>query len=95
MWKPCISRYATIEICSYDSDFLNRSQTCKGLRNQVIGLTDAFSFPDFILKAPIGKYDGNIYPAYFETVLQGANSIGKPPYHDQYIKPLTERVAPN
>lgn len=36
-------------------------QECKSLRKQVIGLTDAWGYPDFILKAPIGKYDGNIY----------------------------------
>lgn len=27
----------------------------------MIGLTDAFNFPDFALKSPIGKYDGQIY----------------------------------
>lgn len=34
---------------------------CLSLRKQVIGLTDGFGFPDFILKAPIGRYDGDIY----------------------------------
>jgi acyl-CoA oxidase len=32
------------------------------LRKDVIGLTDAWGIPDFIHKAPIGKYDGDIYP---------------------------------
>ncbi|CAO3649136.1 unnamed protein product [Cunninghamella blakesleeana] len=68
-------------------------QVCKDLRYQVIGLTDAWSFPDFILKAPIAKYDGDIYQAYFDTLLQAPKSIGVPDYHDKYIKPLTERVA--
>lgn len=31
------------------------------MRNEVIGLTDGFGLPDFVLKAPIAKYDGNIY----------------------------------
>lgn len=31
------------------------------MRYQVIGLTDGFGLPDFVLKAPIAKYDGNIY----------------------------------
>ncbi|KAI8393994.1 uncharacterized protein BYT42DRAFT_552987 [Radiomyces spectabilis] len=65
---------------------------CKSLRKQVIGLTDAWGYPDFILKAPIGKYDGNIYQAYFETVLQAPNSTGVPSYHNKYIRPLTERT---
>ncbi|KAI9277060.1 acyl-CoA dehydrogenase/oxidase [Phascolomyces articulosus] len=70
-------------------------ETSKSLRKQAIGLTDAFNFPDFIIKAPIAKYDGNIYEPYFETLLQAPNSVGKTPYHAKYIKPLTERVCPN
>ncbi|KAI8145016.1 acyl-CoA dehydrogenase/oxidase [Fennellomyces sp. T-0311] len=70
-------------------------ESSKALRKQVIGLTDAFSFPDFVLKAPIAKYDGNIYEPYFETLLQAPNSVGKTPYHEKYIKPLTERPGQN
>ncbi|ORZ14680.1 hypothetical protein BCR42DRAFT_461358 [Absidia repens] len=65
----------------------------KSLRSQVIGLTDAWGFPDFVLKAPIAKYDGDIYQTYFETLLTAPNSTGVPAYHDKYIKPLTEREA--
>jgi acyl-CoA oxidase len=36
-------------------------EVCKSLRKQVIGLTDGFGFPDFVLKAPIAKYNGDIY----------------------------------
>lgn len=31
------------------------------MRKEVIGLTDGFGLPDFVLKAPIAKYDGDIY----------------------------------
>lgn len=31
------------------------------MRYEIIGLTDAFGYPDFVLKAPIARYDGNIY----------------------------------
>ncbi|KAI9301726.1 hypothetical protein BJ944DRAFT_233660 [Cunninghamella echinulata] len=65
----------------------------KALRYQVVGLTDAFGFPDFVLKAPIGKYDGDIYQPYFETILQAPKSVGVPDYHDKYIRPLTERTS--
>ncbi|ORZ08901.1 acyl-CoA dehydrogenase/oxidase [Absidia repens] len=65
----------------------------KSLRSQVIGLTDAWGFPDFVLKAPIAKYDGDIYQTYFETILTAPNSTGIPSYHERYIKPLTEREA--
>ncbi|KAI8146665.1 acyl-CoA dehydrogenase/oxidase [Fennellomyces sp. T-0311] len=62
---------------------------CKGLRKQVIGLTDAWGYPDFVLKAPIAKYDGDIYEPYLETLLMAPNSTGVPSYHAKYIKPLT------
>ncbi|KAG2215644.1 hypothetical protein INT46_006248 [Mucor plumbeus] len=68
---------------------------CKSLRKQVIGLTDAFGFPDFVLKAPIAKYDGDIYQTYLETLLAAPRSTGVAPYHAKYIKPLTERENPN
>jgi acyl-CoA oxidase len=31
------------------------------MRKDVIGLTDGFGLPDFVLKSPIARYDGNIY----------------------------------
>ncbi|KAI8846517.1 acyl-CoA dehydrogenase/oxidase [Chytridium lagenaria] len=34
---------------------------CAEFRKDVVGFTDAFGFPDFILMAPIGRYDGDIY----------------------------------
>ncbi|KAI7903339.1 acyl-CoA dehydrogenase/oxidase [Cokeromyces recurvatus] len=66
-------------------------ELCKSLRKQVIGLTDGFGFPDFILKAPIAKYDGDIYQTYIDTLLTAPKSTGIPSYHAKYIKPLTER----
>ncbi|RKP26128.1 acyl-CoA dehydrogenase/oxidase C-terminal [Syncephalis pseudoplumigaleata] len=35
---------------------------CADLRKDAVPLVDAWGFPDFIIKAPIGRYDGNIYP---------------------------------
>ncbi|ORX45655.1 acyl-CoA oxidase [Hesseltinella vesiculosa] len=67
----------------------------KSLRPQMIGLTDAFGHPDFILKAPIARYDGDIYQPYFETVMTAPNSMGVPPYQEKYIKPLTGRPGKN
>lgn len=69
-------------------------EMCKSLRTQVIGLTDGFGLPDFVLKAPIAKYDGDIYSTYFDTLLTAPRSTGVPPYHAKYIKPLTEREKP-
>ncbi|KAG0171631.1 acyl-Coenzyme A oxidase [Apophysomyces sp. BC1021] len=69
---------------------------CKGLRKQAIGLTDAWSLPDFVLKAPIAKYDGDIYQRKTRKPAKviSPTSMGIPKYHDQHIRPLTERVSP-
>ncbi|KAG1178621.1 hypothetical protein G6F70_000203 [Rhizopus microsporus] len=66
---------------------------CKHLRKDVVGLTDAFGLPDFVLKASIARYDGNIYQNYFDIILQAPNSTGMPPYHGKYIRPLTEKFS--
>ncbi|KAJ2964706.1 hypothetical protein NQZ79_g482 [Umbelopsis isabellina] len=65
-------------------------KTCMDLRKDVIGLTDAWGIPDFIHKAPIGRYDGDIYPDYLKTLVNAPGCFGPPPYHSKYIKPLTD-----
>jgi acyl-CoA oxidase len=37
------------------------TQACKTLRKDAVALVDAFGYPDFVLKAPIGRYNGDIY----------------------------------
>lgn len=65
-------------------------QQCKDLRPDAVPLVDAWIIPDYILKAPIGKYDSDIYPAYFGTVnaVQLEGSYDAPGYWDKYVKPL-------
>ncbi|KAF9191048.1 hypothetical protein BGZ50_009661 [Haplosporangium sp. Z 11] len=47
---------------------------CKNLRKDAVPLVDAWTIPGFMTKAPIGKRNGNIYPAYFGIV----NATQKP-----------------
>jgi acyl-CoA oxidase len=61
---------------------------CKDLRKDAIPLIDAWAIPDFILKAPIGKYDGNIYPAYFGTVTAAQKSFDPPAHWHKYAHPM-------
>ncbi|KAK3831145.1 MAG: hypothetical protein J3R72DRAFT_527761 [Linnemannia gamsii] len=63
-------------------------EQCKDLRKDAVPLIDAWAIPDFILKAPIGKYDGNIYPAYFGTVTAAQNSYEPPAYWHKYAHPM-------
>lgn len=54
------------------------------IRKECIGLTDAFKFPDAMINAPIGYYDGDIYNNYFNEVTNNnrpePDGPGKPPY---------------
>ncbi|KAF9572710.1 acyl-Coenzyme A oxidase [Mortierella alpina] len=61
---------------------------CKDLRKDAVPLVDAWAIPDFVIKAPIGKYDGNIYPAYFATVNAAQKSFDPPAYWHKYAAPM-------
>jgi acyl-CoA oxidase len=67
---------------------------CKDLRRDAVPLVDAWTIPDFVLKAPIGKYDGNIYPAYFATVNAAQTSFEPPAYWHKYVKPMVNAPRP-
>jgi hypothetical protein len=38
---------------------------CREVRKDAVLLTDALAIPDYVLKAPFGAYDGDIYRKYF------------------------------
>jgi acyl-CoA oxidase len=59
---------------------------CRELRPDGVALVDAFNYPDWIIKAPLGQYDGNIYEAYLSTVKEG-NPPGFTPYYWREIAP--------
>ena len=55
-------------------------RVCQELRYDVVGLTDCFNVPDMCLKAPLGRYDGDIYNKYFDMVKNGRWGTGEPKY---------------
>ena len=58
---------------------------CKMVRKDCISITDSFNFTDFIINSPLGKYDGNIYEAYFSQV-NTSHAAGKiPPYFETHV----------
>ncbi|KAI5452912.1 fatty-acyl coenzyme A oxidase [Naganishia albida] len=64
---------------------------CASLRNVVIPVVDAFALSDHIVNSPLGRYDGDVYTAYFNHV-RAANPPNKEhPYFERLIKPLLER----
>lgn len=62
------------------------------LRMNVVGLTDAWGFPDFILKAPIARADGDIYNAYFDTVMRAPDCF-ETPYYVREIQPILRQSS--
>lgn len=64
-------------------------QLCLEVRKVAIPITDAFGFSDYALNSPLGKYDGDVYNAYFETV-QRYNPPRPNPYFESLVKPLLQ-----
>jgi len=63
---------------------------CAEIREVAVPLVDSFNLPDFILRSPLGRRDGNIYQAYIEKVKSAPeNQTQLTPYHSTLIKPLT------
>jgi len=60
------------------------------LRPDAVGLTDAFHLSDYVLNSVLGRFDGNVYEAFFERVKsQPGGQATVTPYFDKLIKPMT------
>ncbi|KAL6054009.1 fatty-acyl coenzyme A oxidase [Balamuthia mandrillaris] len=57
------------------------------LRPQAVPLVDAFRLPDYILNSPLGRYDGDVYHHYLETVKQAPGCFGVAPYWNELVRP--------
>eukprot|EP01119_Soliformovum_irregulare_P000794 TRINITY_DN10585_c0_g1_i1.p1 TRINITY_DN10585_c0_g1~~TRINITY_DN10585_c0_g1_i1.p1 ORF type:complete len:730 (-),score=212.62 TRINITY_DN10585_c0_g1_i1:96-1988(-) len=66
----------------------------KEIRVNAVPLVDAFNFPDFILNSPLGRYDGEVYSNYLETVKKTNYCQGRPSYWETQISPLTNPNHP-
>ncbi|ODQ67990.1 acyl-coenzyme a oxidase 2 [Nadsonia fulvescens var. elongata DSM 6958] len=75
-----------------DSVGTHVTHLCKSVRDQAIGLTDAFNLSDYFINAPIGNYDGNVYKHYYEKVNRANPAIdSKPEYYESTMKPFLQR----
>ncbi|MBW0492104.1 hypothetical protein O181_031819 [Austropuccinia psidii MF-1] len=67
------------------------TRLCAEVRTYAVSLVDAFRYSDHIINSPFGRYDGNVYAAYFNAV-RAANPLPPVhPYFDRLIKPLLTR----
>ncbi len=59
------------------------------VRQEAVGLVDAFQFSDYQLNSALGRYDGKVYEALFEWMKQEPlNETDVPEGYEQYLKPL-------
>jgi len=63
---------------------------CQIIRKDAIPLVDSFNLSDYIINSPMGRFDGNIYQAYFDRIRR-ANPPKPHPYFESLVKPLLTR----
>lgn len=61
---------------------------CQNLRPQAVNLVDSFGFTDYVINSPLGRYDGDIYRAYFDLVRQNNPQETRPAYFKSVLEPL-------
>ena len=61
------------------------------LRNDIIGLTDAFEFPDNVLNSAIGRYDGNVYESLYESAKSSELNKKDPFDGYKYLKDILDK----
>jgi acyl-CoA oxidase len=61
------------------------NQLCKETRKYAVGLTDAFGFTDYVINSPLGRYDGQVYEAYFARVQKAHAPAQTPHYFDKIV----------
>jgi len=67
------------------------TRLCAEVRTYAVSLIDSFRYSDHLINSPFGRYDGNVYSAYFNAV-RAANPLPPVhPYFDRLIKPLLTR----
>lgn len=67
------------------------TRLCAEVRTYAVSLVDAFRYSDHIINSPFGRYDGNVYAAYFNAVRAANPPAPVHPYFDRLIKPLLTR----
>jgi acyl-CoA oxidase len=63
----------------------NVSELCKIIRKDAISLVDAFNYSDYMINSPLGRYDGNVYQNYFDTVRRAHRAGRIPSYFESEV----------
>jgi len=73
-------QYKLIRECIYN--------LLKEIRPDSVSLVDAFDIPDIVLRSAIGRYDGNVYEALFDSAQKSIlNQIDPFVGYEEYLRP--------
>jgi len=62
------------------------------LRPEAVTLVDAFDFPDHVLNSAVGRYDGNVYEALYESAITSELNKREPfDGYDEYLRPYLDK----
>ncbi|KAI3623595.1 acyl-CoA oxidase [Malassezia furfur] len=78
----------------YDHLARRVTELCAETRKFAIPLIDSFEYSDFVINSPFGRYDGNVYQEYFNTIRRNNPPLKPHPYFERLIKPLIQRPMP-
>ena len=67
-------------------------ELCESIREQAVPIVDAFNFSDFVLRSPLGRYDGNVYTYYLDRVRHAPHAQDRAPYWEEAIRPIISRL---
>ncbi|KAI9297992.1 acyl-CoA oxidase [Neoconidiobolus thromboides FSU 785] len=69
---------------------LKVTELMEQIRPQAVNLVDGFGFSDYVINSPFGRYDGDIYQAYFDLVKQNNPQTKRPAYFESTIQPILQ-----
>ena len=77
-------QYKLIRECSYN--------LMKELRPDAVPLVDSFDIPDIVLRSAIGRYDGNVYEALFDSAQKSIlNQIDPFVGYEEHLRPHLDK----
>merc|ERR1712130_428451 len=66
-------------------------EVMRSLRPDLIALVDAFEFPDNVLNSALGKYDGRVYEALYESAKASPLNRQDPLPGYRFLEPLLDK----
>lgn len=69
-------------------------ESIQDVRKDAVPYVDAFSFTDFVVQSPLGRYDGKVYEHYFEEIKAHHPQRDRPPYYESHVRPVLKNTWP-